>query len=90
MPLNITIDINGRVIEQYRIGRMELLRGNDEYHSYQIVEVPVGTPGDRAIDMTTWREGVVFSHKYSDSAARCVQIGLDAFLDKVGDDNGID
>jgi hypothetical protein len=70
VPLNVTIAVNGRPLENITIGRLEELKGKDRFHEY-IVRVE-GKPEHYA----------TFMHCYADGAQECVRRALEALAKK--------
>ena len=70
MPLNISLDINGQVLNEYRISRLEKLKGGDAWHNYLITD----GYGNQA----------EFNHQYSQGAEECLRRGLEALAKKRG------
>jgi hypothetical protein len=63
VPLNVTIAINGRPIQEMTIGRLEKLKGANFWHHYRV---------------TSGEEQAEFMHLYSRGAEECVRRALEA------------
>jgi hypothetical protein len=67
VPLNITIAINGRPLQDITIGRLEKFKGANYWHNYRII---------------SGEETAEFMHLYSRGAEECLRRGLEALSNK--------
>lgn len=70
MPLNISLDINGQVIQELRISRLKKLKAKSAWYPY-LVQSSTG-------------ESANFNHQYSQGAEECVRRALEALAKKRG------
>lgn len=75
MPLTVTIDLNGRTLEQYHIGRIDGGAHSDDVNTYSVV---TGRKPLWTVTTQDWYSGVTFTHRYGDGAAECVRKALEA------------
>lgn len=67
MPLNVSIAINERPIQDIKISRLEEFKGANFWHHYRIV---------------SGEEQAEFMHLYSRGAEECLRRGLEALSNK--------
>ena len=67
MPLNVTIAINDRPLQDITIGRLEEFKGANYWDHYRIV---------------SGEEQAEFMHLYSRGAEECLRRGLEALANK--------
>lgn len=71
MPINVTVAINGRPIQDITIDRLEEFKGANFWHHYRIV---------------SGEEQAEFMHLYSRGAEECLRRGLEALSNKRAND----
>ena len=76
MPLTAEIKINGNLIMTIWVGRLEVLRSENDSHLYA-TETLTSPDAARWMNATVVADSPTFYHRYSDGAAVCVKKAIE-------------
>ena len=86
MPIHVEVKINHESIGTIHIGRTDQLLTSNQTSGYLVVtnadkndSMSWASVGPDLVDyMVDWKDGIPFSHKYSDGALVCVRKAIEA------------